>query len=133
MTTTPPSRDLRLPRRMRLSGARQFLAVLRSKVFRHAGPLVVYITPNRLDYNRLGLTVSRRVGKAAQRNRIKRLVREAFRLHQHDLPKPYDVVVRVKPHDPQDLQTYTELLTECIRQLDQRWKSAPQREPSADD
>ncbi len=133
MTATPPNHEqpLRYRRHLRLSGARQFLAVLRSQVLRHSGPLIVYSIPNQLNHNRLGLTVSRRVGNAVRRNRIKRRLREAFRLHQFDLPVGYDIVVRVKPHEPLTLHAYGELLTDSMRQLDERWKKlpAPQPEP----
>jgi ribonuclease P protein component len=46
---------------------------------------------------RLGVVASRKVGCAVMRNRCKRLVREAFRLHQHALPRGLDVVVIVRP------------------------------------
>lgn len=45
------------------------------------------------DGLRLGLTVSRKMGNAVARNRIKRVVREFFRLHQHTFESPLDVVV----------------------------------------
>jgi ribonuclease P protein component len=46
---------------------------------------------------RLGVVASRKVGCAVMRNRCKRLVREAFRIHQHALPRGLDVVVIVRP------------------------------------
>ena len=43
--------------------------------------------------SRLGLVVSKKVGGAVVRNRARRLLREAYRLHQHDLPQPVDLVL----------------------------------------
>lgn len=43
---------------------------------------------------RLGITVSRKFGKSHQRNRFKRIVREAFRLCQHQLPTSLELVIR---------------------------------------
>ncbi|MFZ0564699.1 MAG: ribonuclease P protein component [Chlamydiales bacterium] len=43
---------------------------------------------------KLGITVSRRFGKATARNRFKRIVREAFRLSQHELPSNVQINVR---------------------------------------
>ena len=70
------------------------------------------VCPNGLDRTRLGLAVPRAVGKAARRNRIKRLLREGFRLSQHDLPAGLDMVVVVRPHAPLMLGEYKRLLSE---------------------
>jgi ribonuclease P protein component len=54
--------------------------------------LVVFGYPNDLAYSRLGLSVSRKVGKAVVRNRWKRLIREAFRLNREQLPTGLDLI-----------------------------------------
>ncbi|SMC23558.1 ribonuclease P protein component [Desulfacinum hydrothermale DSM 13146] len=59
---------------------------------------VVNVAPNGLDHHRLGLIVQKRFWNAVQRNRIKRCLREWFRLHKHRLPGPgKDIVVIARP------------------------------------
>ena len=55
--------------------------------------LVMYIVDNGLEINRLGISVSKKVGNSIVRHRITRLIREAYRLHQDDLIKGKDIVV----------------------------------------
>lgn len=52
---------------------------------------------NALNYNRLGISVHRKAGNAVRRNRIKRLIREVFRLHRTLFPPAADVVLTVRP------------------------------------
>jgi len=54
--------------------------------------LVVYAAPNTVDHPRLGVIVGRRHGGAVARNRLKRRLREAFRLSRPDLPGECDLV-----------------------------------------
>ena len=55
--------------------------------------LVLYWRPNRLDHNRLGITVSTKLGGAVVRNRCRRRLRELFRLAQPRMKQGYDVVI----------------------------------------
>lgn len=57
------------------------------------GHLVLYAAKNRLGYNRLGLTASTKLGGAVTRNRVKRLLREAYRLHAAELNLGWDFVL----------------------------------------
>lgn len=73
------------------SGAR--FAEVREKGKTVVHPLAVMIfLPNDLPHSRFGFSVSRRIGKAAKRNRAKRLLREAVRLQLLDIAPGYDVV-----------------------------------------
>ena len=55
--------------------------------------LVVYCRPNRLGHNRLGVTVSTKLGGAVVRNRARRRLRELYRLAQPNMRQGYDIVL----------------------------------------
>jgi len=93
------------------------------------GPLVCYSKPNVLAHPRLGLSIGRRVGTAPKRNRIKRLLRESFRLMQHDLPRGYDLVLVVRPHNTLILAEYQKLLTHLALKAHKTWTENPSPKP----
>lgn len=119
--TGTPDRRLTLPRLKRLTGARQFERVRAARTSKRIDPLTVFAAPNALDYSRLGLAISRRVGRATARIRLKRLLREAFRLSQHELPAGYDFLISVRAHQPLVLAEYRERLSRAACALHQRW------------
>lgn len=141
------------PRRLRLRRRREFLRVQRSGAKYHTRFFLVFVAPSalrpqgrppvasrdtgggdtdhsagsaaaeQLPETRLGVTVTRKVGKAVKRNRIKRLVREAFRRERHPLPAGLDLVFVAKRDATeatfedviQDLRTLTGRLQHATR------------------
>lgn len=105
----------------RLRTPAQYAAVYDGRVRDSRGPLTVYALPNDLGHPRMGMSVSRRVGIAVRRNRIRRLLREVFRRMRHDLPRGYDLVVVVRPHEPLKLPEYQELFSAAVIRLHAAW------------
>lgn len=54
--------------------------------------LIIYILKNKYGYNRVGFTVSKKVGKSVIRNRVKRLLRESYRLNEEKILQGYDII-----------------------------------------
>lgn len=103
--------DRRFGRQRRLLAREQFDVVLRRPHVRMAsGPFRLVARRNRAGFARLGLVVAKRVIRhSADRNRVKRCIRETFRTAMNDLPA-VDVVIRLAtpmadirqnpPHEP---------------------------------
>jgi ribonuclease P protein component len=81
----------------------------------NASPLMVLaFLRNELDYSRFGFVVSKRLGKAVQRNRIKRRIREAIRLRTVSIKPGFDLVFIAR--QPIGQAGYGEI-ERCLEQL----------------
>jgi ribonuclease P protein component len=90
-----------LPREKRLAKRREFLRVYETGRKFFSRYCVVFFAGNELQHSRLGVTATKKLGKANVRNRLKRWTRETYRRQRGplDLDRPsLDIVVNVKPN-----------------------------------
>jgi len=91
---TPAARRLTLGRALRLAQNREFVRVRQQGERLAQGCLIANWT--RLPEGappRLGVVTSRKIGGAVERSRARRLLRQSFRLHRHELAQPVDLVL----------------------------------------
>ena len=74
--------------------------------------IVIYCRRHGRPYNRIGYTVSKKVGKAVVRNRIRRRFREIYRLHEENFACGYDVILVARKNAVQ--ASYRELERDVI-------------------
>jgi|SRR6185437_12033950 len=92
--------DQRFRRAERLRRSGEFAQVMREGSRYSASGLVLWVyrrAPSSAQAPRLGLRISRHYGNAVARNRLKRLLREVFRLHKTSLPPGVDMVFTARP------------------------------------
>jgi ribonuclease P protein component len=91
------SKQQRYTRRARLTNSSQYKAVYAAAKRSGDQYFTVLMVPNGLSHARLGMAVARRsIPKSVDRSRLKRIIRESFRLHLANLHS-YDLVVMCKP------------------------------------
>lgn len=122
--------DLGFAKSLRLLSASEYSRVFANTQVKSACPEILFIASvNDLQQARLGLVIAKKhVKLAVHRNRLKRLIRESFRLRQHQLP-PLDVVVLARK-GLGDMDNAT-----MLRMLDKQWnrlcKRAQENQPEA--
>jgi ribonuclease P protein component len=79
----------------RLLTSRQFKAVLSRRLRASDELMILFMSQNNLTHPRLGISIPRSIKKAVLRNRLKRLIREAFRQSQYQIPQSFDYLVLI--------------------------------------
>ena len=80
----------------RVKSSQDFDNIIRKKQSFANRQFVIYYQENKLDHMRLGISVSKKLGKAHERNKLKRYVRESFKTRK-DFLKNYDIIIIVRP------------------------------------
>ncbi|MBN2032286.1 MAG: ribonuclease P protein component [Deltaproteobacteria bacterium] len=84
------------PKSERLLDRGDFVNLNRKGKRHHTAHFTIFFRKNGLAYSRLGITTSKRTGKAVTRNRIRRVVREFYRLHKAFFPSGCDILISAK-------------------------------------
>jgi ribonuclease P protein component len=71
----------------------EFAHVYKHGKYKAGKYLVIYLLNNNLSVNRIGITLSRKIGNSVKRNRIKRLIRENYNIYKDSLKTGYDIVI----------------------------------------
>ena len=84
------------PKEYRISRSSDYQTIYNSGRKVHSESFVLFGLANGIEHHRLGVTVSRRIGNAVVRNRVKRRLREIFRRSCDNIPHHFDFVVNAK-------------------------------------
>lgn len=107
------------PQSARLKSNADFRAVIDRRRKLADGLLTVFVADNGLAVSRLGVSVGRAGGGAVWRNRVKRLMREAWRRKMPQMPRGYDYVVMMTRKSRPDMPTYDQMERSLGSLLDQ--------------
>lgn len=101
-----------LPHEWRLVRRAEFEAVYRGGRRRTSATFVIFLRPNGSEKTRFGMSVKKALGNAVARNRIRRRVREALRLHREEIIPGWDVVIH--PNRAAGMMEFAKLEAELL-------------------
>jgi ribonuclease P protein component len=70
----------------------EFLKAYKKGKFYVGKFIILYTLPNKLGINRLGITTSKKVGKSVIRNRVRRLIKESYRVYESSIKESFDYI-----------------------------------------
>jgi ribonuclease P protein component len=116
-----------LSKSQRIHSSREFAEIY--ELNQRAGDrhLLIFAAVNQLNSTRIGLSVSKKHGNAVRRMRLKRLLREAFRLAQHELPKGLDLILIPRIRSEAGLSDYQNSLLRLSQKLAKRLSTVETR------
>ena len=121
------STKLRFPKSVHIRSRLDFARVYEQGSRVSDAVLLVTAARNDEPQTRIGLSVSKRCGNAVHRNRWKRLIREAFRLSQAEMPTSIDLVVQPRAGTEPDAMTVQKSLTSLMKRVAKRLAPANER------
>ncbi|TWT47101.1 Ribonuclease P protein component [Thalassoglobus neptunius] len=110
----------RFTRAQRLRSGRDFERVYARKLRAGNEHLLIFADRSPTQTTRIGLSVSRKNGNSVIRHRIRRLLKEAFRLAQHDIPEGIDMILIPRPGSNSTVLDYQKALVSLSRKLTRR-------------
>ncbi|KAA0873767.1 ribonuclease P protein component [Nitrincola tapanii] len=114
------------PRQLRLLTGGDFKRVFDRATLKVSDPsLLILARQNTLGHPRIGFVISKKnIRRAVKRNRVRRIIRESFRLHQHELPSADLVILARKGLDQLDNATLNQLILRSWSRLQRKASSA---------
>jgi len=118
ITSEPNKLKFKLPKSIRLTKEKHFTYIFQNARKIQNRYLIVYFAPAKEKQGKVAFVASKRLGNAVIRNRCKRLLREFYRLNQHQITKTLDIVFVAKSNILNEKfcyinESFIELLKSC--------------------
>lgn len=113
------SNKLSFKRKERLRGQKNFFNLLRKGKQCRKQYLKVFCFPNELDYNRIVVIISSKLGNSWFRNKVRRGIKEIYRVHKNEFSQGYDIGFRLLDGDFSLLKFHEKksIIFSCLRKL----------------